>query len=250
MSAGPLSGLRVIVTRPREQATALADALESVGAEAVAVAVIAIADPVDGGAALKSGLADLSDGDWLIVTSPNGAERVGRVITDSPIAEGVKVAAIGPGTTTAANEAGLDVVLVPGRTIAEGLLDVFPAPPSGGGFVLLARAEVARPALPDGLAAKGWIVDDVAAYRTVPVYVSEAGRVACRDADAVVFTSSSTVTHLVEAVGVDGLPPLVVSIGPATTATAAELGVAVGVEAQPHTIPGLIDALVAHLTTP
>ncbi len=248
MTVGPLSGLRVVVTRPRRQARVLVDALEKMGADAVPVPVITIDDPVDEGAALVSGLGRLGRGDWLIVTSPNGAERVGRVIANSPLAQGVLVAAIGPATSRVANEVGLQVALVPTHSIAEGLLDEFPDPPSDGGLVMLARAEIARPTLPEGLAAKGWIVDDVVAYRTLAVDVSATDRAACRDADAVVFTSSSTVTCLVEAVGAEGLPPLVVSIGPATSSTAAALGVRVGVEADVHTIPGLIEALVTHIS--
>lgn len=39
-----------------------------------------------------------------------------------------------------------------------------------------------------------------------------------------------------------------VSIGPITSATAREAGLTVATEAAAHTIPGLVDALVAHLT--
>jgi len=245
MNSGPLSGRRVVVTRPRHQASTLVDALEAEGAVAVAVPAIAIEDPVDGGEALRAGLSALRPGDWLIVTSPNGATRVGAVIAGSPLTDGVRVAAIGPGTSRSANRVGLDIDLVPGRSIAEGLIAVFPGPRPGGGLVMLARAEAARDTLPDGLVAKGWIVDDVAAYRTVALSVDEVGGDACRHSDAVAFTSSSTVTHLVEAVGLDGVPPIVVSIGPATTATARAIGLRVDAEADPHTIPGLVQALVS-----
>jgi len=245
MSDGHLSGLKVIVTRPRSQAAELVGALEAEGGEAVVVPVILITDPIDGGDALRAGLAALRPGDWLIVTSPNGATRVGSVIAGSPLTDGVKVAAIGPGTSRAANKVGLDIDLVPGRSIAEGLLEIFPEPSSGGGLVMLARAEAGRGTLPDGLVAKGWIVDDVAAYRTVAEPVDEVGRAACREADAVLFTSSSTVSRLVEAVGVGCLPPRLVSIGPATSATMRDLGLRVDAEADPHTIPGLIQAVIS-----
>lgn len=245
MNSGPLSGRLVVVTRPRDQAAALVDAVEAEGAEAVAVPVITIEDPADGGEALRAGLSALRPGDWLVVTSPNGATRVGAVIAGSPLTNGVRVAAIGPGTSRSANSVGLDIDLVPGNSIAEGLLEVFPEPQQGGGLVMLARAEAARDTLPDGLVAKGWIVDDVTAYRTIALSVDEAGHEVCQRADAVVFTSSSTVTHLVEAVGLDGLPPIVVSIGPATTATARTIGLRVDEEADPHTIPGLVQALLS-----
>jgi uroporphyrinogen III methyltransferase/synthase len=114
--------------------------------------------------------------------------------------------------------------------------------------VLLARAQVARTELPDALRAMGWEVDDVAAYRTAPAALSDevAERIAA--ADAVTFTSSSTVTNLVAAVGADRVPPVVASIGPVTTATARRLGLEVTVEASPHTTEALLAAVVRALT--
>jgi uroporphyrinogen-III synthase/ribosomal protein S18 acetylase RimI-like enzyme len=242
MTASPLSGIRVVVTRPRRQAAALVDALESVGATAVSIPVIDIADPADGGKALQAALRSLGSGDWLVFTSPNGASRVDR----ADVSAGVRIACIGPGTEARAEALGFAVDLVPERSIAEGILEVFPAPPASGGRVVLARAESARSVLPDELRTAGWRVDDVASYRTIAVAIDDADRDACRDADAVAFTSGSTVTHLLDQVGVDGLPPVVAAIGPATAEMAADRGVEVTIEAAIHTIPGLTEALVGY----
>jgi len=62
-------------------------------------------------------------------------------------------------------------------------------------------------------------------------------------AEVVTFTSSSTVDRFVEAFGVEGVPPVVVSIGPVTSATARDHGLTVAVEATEHSIPGLVEAL-------
>ena len=310
----PLAGLRIVVCRPLEQAAELAERLEMAGAEPVSAPVIAVADPPDDGAALRSALAGLRPGDWLVVTSPNGAARVGEALAggvgkappdgvgeappgevggtlfddpgglvasdvgetlpggvggtlfDDPgglvasdvgetlpggVADGVRVAAIGPGTARAAAAAGLPVDLVPERSVAEGLVEAFGTPSAGegSGRVVLARAEVARAALPDGLRAAGWEVDDVAAYRTVPQELTAEQRRQVAAADGVVFTSSSTVDRLVDAVGTDAVPPLVVSIGPATSATAASYDLTVTVEASDHTIEGAAEALIAHAST-
>lgn len=290
MREQPLAGLRMVVCRPLGQAAELAERLEAAGAEPVSAPVIAVADPRDGGAALRSALAGLRASDWLVVTSPNGAARVGETLAggvggtlpeglgeaspdgvggtlfDDPggpvaggvgealpggVADGVRVAAIGPGTARAAAAAGLPVDLVPERSMAEGLVEAFGAPSADGGSgrVVLARAEVARPALPDGLRAAGWEVDDVAAYRTVTQELTAEQRRQVAAADGVVFTSSSTVDRLVDAVGTDAVPPLVVSIGPATSATAASYDLAVTVEASEHTIEGAVEALIAHAST-
>lgn len=298
MKEQPLAGLRMVVCRPLGQAAELAERLEAAGAKPVSAPVIAVADPPDGGAALRSALAALRAGDWLVITSPNGATRVGEALAggtgealasrvgdalpdgvgealpggvggtlfDDPgetaasdvggalsgsIADGVRVAAIGPGTARAAAEAGVRVDLVPERSVAEGLVEAFGAPSADGqsSRVVLARAEVARPALPNGLRAAGWEVDDVAAYRTMTQELTAEQRRQVAAADGVVFTSSSTVDRLVDAVGTDAVPPLVVSIGPATSATAASYDLAVTVEASDHTIEGAVEALIAHAST-
>ena len=237
--AGPLGGLRIVVTRPRDQAASLVDALEAQGAEAVSVPVIEITEPLDGGVGLRTALRVLRDGDWVAVTSPNGAATVADALGERPLADGVRVAVVGPGTRDRAESLGLPVDLVPADAIAEGLAAAFPAPPITGGRVVLARAEVARETLPIHLRMMGWNVDEVVAYRTVSADIDDSGRLACAAADAVVFTSGSTVDSLVNAVGVDGLPKIVASIGPATSAVAAERGVDVDVEADPTRSPAL-----------
>lgn len=241
----PLAGLKIVVCRPREQASSLADGLVAAGAQVVSAPVIAIADPAGGGAELRAALGRLSPGDWLVVTSPNGADRVAAV---GPLGEGVNVAAIGPGTAARAAAAGLTVQLVPDRSIAEGLLHAFPAPHGGGdgSLVVLARAAVARAVLADKLREMGWEVLDVPAYRNVAARLTDDQRQAVAASDGVVFTSSSTVQRLVAEVSADAVPPLVVSIGPATSATAVDHGLEVTVEATDHTIDGVIAALVRH----
>jgi uroporphyrinogen III methyltransferase/synthase len=242
----PLFGKRVVVTRARAQASALVGALRHLGAEPIELPVIEVVEPADGGAALTGAVARLGDYDWLVLTSANGAERFMGALRDARDLAGVAVAAIGPGTAEALAVANIRADLVPERFVAEGLLEVFPPPPVGGGRVLLARAAVARDVLPHGLRAAGWEVDVVEAYRTVPTPVTDDQRASVAGADAVTFTSSSTVDRFVEAVGVDAVPPLVASIGPVTSATARDRGLTVDVEAAEHTIEGLLAALVRH----
>ena len=149
-----------------------------------------------------------------MITSPNGATRVAAAL-DRPLAEGVSVAVIGPGTKAKAEAAGLTVDLVPAFSVAEGLLEFLPNPGAGGGTMLLARAETGRDVLPRELRRRGWTVEDVAAYRTVGVEPEEGAAEACRHADVVAFTSASTVRHLLAGVGADNLPPVLACIGPA-----------------------------------
>ena len=113
--------------------------------------------------------------------------------------------------------------------------------------MLLARAAVARDVLPDGLRSRGWDVDVVPVYRTMPVRPPDDARASVASADVVTFTSSSTVEHFVAAFGTAALPPTIACIGPVTAATARAHGIDVTVEAGEHTIAGLVAALVARL---
>lgn len=263
----PLFGRRVVVTRAREQASELVERLVALGAATVEVPAIAIGDPADGGEALRAATDRLAAGayDWLVLTSPNGARRLLAALRDAGrdvrALGGVRIAAIGPGTADALAEAQLVPDLVPPRFVAEALLESFPDPPVRGsdqagagadrpgsdraGAVLLVRAAVARDVLPDGLTERGWEVDVVEAYRTAPAALDERATEALADADIVTFTSSSTVTNFLATAGVGAVPPVVAAIGPITAATARDHGLTVDVEADVHSIDGLVDALCA-----
>lgn len=239
----PLAGRRVVVTRAAEQADEFVDDLEVLGAVVIRLPLIEISEPSDGGRALADALARLDTFDWLIVTSPNGARRVAGALAARPIGR-PHVAAVGTATEDAL---GRSADLVPADQIAEGLLAEFP---EGEGRVLLVQAESARPVLAEGLTSHGWRVLPVAAYRTEVAsdsLMADAAWQAAREqamlADAVVFTSGSTVRGWVRAVG-SVTPPVAVAIGPATAALAATEGVAITAVAQDHSRRGLLSVLV------
>jgi uroporphyrinogen III methyltransferase/synthase len=247
----PLFGRSVVVTRARAQAGELASRLARLGADVVAAPTIEVTDPLDGGSSLDAAITRLGSYDWVVLTSANGVVRFCSRLRDGRDLAGVRIAAIGPGTAAALARHHLVADLVPDRFVAESLLEAFPAPPQDrAGRVLLARAEVAREVLPEGLAAMGWEVDVASAYRTVPAVVDEAARDRVARADAVCFTSASTVENFVAAFGAEAAPSVVAAIGPVTAAAARRGGLAVDVEADPHTLDGLVGALAAHLFRP
>jgi uroporphyrinogen III methyltransferase/synthase len=191
-----------------------------------------------------------------VFTSANGvraffADGLTRAGLDARALAGVRIAAIGPGTDRALARHGLRADLVPERFVAESLLEAFPDPAAPGARVLLARADVARDILPEGLAARGYEVEMLPVYRTLPATPDPAllDRVRAGRFDAVTFTSSSTVDNFCDAVGPLPDPqPTVVSIGPVTSATAVARGLRVDAEADAHTIDGLVTTLLARLT--
>ena len=241
----PLFGRRVVVTRAREQASALSERLIALGADVIELPSISFES-------IDFLLPQLNDYEWLVFTSANGVDHFfDRGLTaarlDARALADRKIVAIGPGTQRALASRSISADLVPRRFIAEALLEVFPAPSTSEARVLVVRPEVARDALPDGLTALGYNVDLLATYRTVrgiPT-ATDLDRVRSGEVDVITFTSSSAVSNFVEVVGpFIGATPKIASIGPLTTATVIEHGYTVDEQADPYDIDGLVAAVL------
>src|SRR5262245_54688432 len=241
----PLFGRSVVVTRAREQSSELRGRLTALGASVIELPTITV-EPVD------FAVPALTNYAWIVFTSVNGVDAffcrgLDAAGLDARALASLRVAAIGPGTGSALRERGVRADLVPERSVAEALLEVLPPPRARGERVLLARAERGRDVLPDGLAARGYDVEILPVYRTVQATADPdlLARVRDGEVDAITFTSSSTVEDLCDVLGgVRNPQPTVVSIGPATSETARSRGLRVDAQADPHTIDGLVDALV------
>jgi len=247
----PLAGLRVLVTRTREQAGRLAEALRAEGAEPVECAVIETAPPLDWGP-LDVAIRELRAYQWLVFTSANGVEaffeRLAAAGGDARALAPCQVAAIGPATAAALVRHGVHADRVPPEYVAEAVAEALG--PVAGQRVLLARADIARPVLAQRLREAGAQVDDVVAYRTVaPAGLAERLPELLATVEIVTFTSSSTVRHLLEALSPQARRALerkaIACIGPITAKTARESGLRPAVVAETYTIEGLVKALVA-----
>jgi uroporphyrinogen III methyltransferase / synthase len=248
----PLAGKRIVVTRARAQASSLSARLRELGAEVIEMPAIRV-EPLDL-APLHRALNELSEYDWVILTSQNAVELVWRAMRerglDARSFGRTRVAAIGRATADALLARGVAADVVPERFVAESLVDVLRQwGELRSNRVLLPRAAEARDILPDGLRALGAHVDDIPIYRSVfdgegAVRVAE--RLRAGEVDLVTLTSSSTAQFFVEAVGSDAAQAApVASIGPVTSAAAAALGLRVVVESGEATVTGLVDAVVA-----
>lgn len=240
----PLFGRRIVVTRAQPQAAALAAELRQRGAEAIELPAIDFQPPEDPDR-LAQAAGEVGSYDWVVLTSPTGVARFFEQLRDARSLGGVRVAAIGPSTAAALAERNVVADLVPEQYVAEALLEALSAEvgPEGPGRMLIPRAEAARDVLPDGLAAAGWQVDVVPAYRTVAPVPDPAAAALLSDAEVVTFTSSSTVANFIDTHGLDAVPDVVATIGPVTSATARSRGLQVAVEATVYTVGGLIAAL-------
>jgi uroporphyrinogen-III synthase len=205
--------VKAIVTRPRAQARGLVEALERAGVDVVECPLIEIErisdEPVDA-----------AGYDWLIVTSPNGADEIARRGRNLP-----RIAAVGPGTAEALSAHGLEPAFVPAESSQDGLLREFPRP---AGRVLFAAAEGARRRPIEELQA-----DFVPLYRT-RLLAPEAP-----EGDVVVLASGSAARAYA---GIGGRVPAV-TIGPETSRVARSVGLEVAAEAATHDLDGLVAAV-------
>ena len=265
----PLSGQSIVVTRSREQASILSSGLSTLGAQVVEFPTISI-KPRSIDVHIRSALMRLASDaahvresyDWVVFTSANGVQcffaALNELHLDARSLGGVKVAAIGPATAADLHNQGISPDVVPEKFIAESVAQALVESGVGRGTrVLLPRAAVARDALSNRLTQAGAQVEVLPLYDTVIPHAEVAAQdlatsLRAGEVSAITFTSSSTVRnfkemlaavmpeseliHLLETV-------TCASIGPVTSDTMRDLTIPVSVQADTHTIPGLISAL-------
>ncbi len=259
---GALFGKRILVTRAREQASALSDKLRTLGAEPIEFPTIRVIPPSDGYAGLEAAIAPPANGGtrgqsplatygWVIFTSANGVlyfwEALTRQGYDARAFGAAKIAAIGSVTADALRERGIVADFVPTEFVAEAVLAQFPENVVGR-RVLIPRAQEARDVLPDGLRERGADVSVVAAYQTV---LADDGAEQVRELlangeiDIITFASSSTVRNFVTALDGTRVPESVIlaAIGPVTAETCRELLRPPDCIATEYTMDGLIQSV-------
>ena len=256
---GPLAGRRVLVTRSRQQASTLVDALRAEGARPLVLPAIETqrrADP----AAVAGAARKLGDGRyaWVAFTSAVAVDAfldlLAEAGTDARAFANTRICAVGAATARALAARGLIADLVPGEATGEAAAAaMIEAGSIRNEPMLLPRAEGAHPALPAGLEDAGALVEDLTLYLSAAPANPPADVLAAIQTGAIdmaTFTSSSTVKNLAQILGGDlGTlgGAIIACIGPATANTARELGLEPDVVADDHSVPGLIAALRAHL---
>ena len=250
----PLSGRKVLITRSRTQASTLRSSLEELGAQTIELPTIETA-PLDDYSELDQAVSGLARFHWVFFVSANAVDavfaRLERQKLDARALGPVKIGAIGPGTTAALARRGLTADFVPERSVSDAVVAELSGRDWAGVAVLLPGADIGTDTLAQGLAGLGANVERMAAYRTVvPKGAAKQAHTALSlGVDAATFTSSSTVRNLLDMLDGDREAlesSTIACIGPATAATAGELGLRVDLVAEIHNVQGLVDALVAH----
>lgn len=251
----PLFGLRVVVTRSRDQAGEMSRLLAERGAEPLEIPVIKISPPTDREPLIEA-LLGLNAYNWLIFTSPNGVNQFFdyffKSFQDLRDIGGVRLAAVGPATAARLRHFHLQVDVMPEEYVATKIVKAMADFESLDNLrICLLRAEVANRDLPRLLEDKGGIVDDIALYKTEIETTDPQGTAAdllARGADWLTFTSGSTVENFHARFNLPGLlqkfpRARTASIGPETSKALAALGLTPALEAREHTVEGLVKAL-------
>ena len=247
-----LEGLRILVTRPRDQAEPLVQALKRQGAHPVVFPLIRI-EPMTDDSRLDSALTQLDQYEWVVFTSAHGVELTcGRMQALSiPLSNlaGRQVACIGPATAHALAALGVQADVIPqehvGEQLAEAMGEV------AGTRVLLPRAEGGRRALPEMLTQRGALVDEISIYRAVGEEPDPSAVALIRKGlDIVTLTSPSIVRHFLTQMVNLGLDPFhlpgdpaMACIGPITGTAATLAGLKPEILATSYTVNGLVEAI-------
>ena len=176
--SGRLAGVRVLVTRPVEQAGPLARPIEAEGGVAVVSPVLAI-EPVPDLARVREAIGPVSRYDLAVFVSRNAVAH-GAALLAGAADDGPRVAAIGPSTARALEDAGLRVAIRPLAGYTSEALLAEPAMQSlRGSRVLIVRGSGGRELLADTLAARGAEIVHAEVYERRPV-ITEARELIAR----------------------------------------------------------------------
>jgi uroporphyrinogen-III synthase len=259
----PLANRRVVVTRAAEQASELAERLETLGAEVLLLPLVEFLPPEDTGP-LDEALAAIESLDWLLLTSQNAvrfvAARAGAIHVHlaarlAPSNARPKVAVVGRMTEKATIQEGWRVDRV---SAGHGAIDLARELESDirGRRILLPRSDRATSHLPQALVAAGATPVEVVAYRTMPAGAIDPGllaRIERGEVDVVSFASPSAFLALGERLGAEPLRRLaetaqLAAIGPTTAAAIRRAGFEVSIEAEVSTAAGLAAAIATHFS--
>ena len=251
----PLFGRRVVVTRTREQASALSLRLAQLGADVLEIPTIRIV-PIPLGEPERKKMETLSQlYDWLVFTSPNGAQRFFDEFlkihqNDIRALGNIRIAAVGPATGSSVRRYWVTPELQPAIFTVEKLTEALAAhTPIAGSRFCLPHGRLADPLLANRLRELGGEVDQWLVYDTQPEQADVTGareRFLREGAHCITFTSSSTAEnwHALNLEPAPGKPrPRPISMGPVTSATLRRLGYENVIEAPEARINSLIETI-------
>ena len=255
-----LMGKRIIVTRAREQAGKLTALLEQEGAEVLELPFINVERNFNS-RQISEILAGIAVYEWILFTSTNGVrfffELFYKAFDDIRCLGPMRIAAVGAATAREIEKHRLKVDLVPEQANGDALADTLINNENIENIrMLIITGNQNRETLVQRLETEGKaIIDTLPLYETTQADLSghpAATRFRQEGADAVLFTSSSTVKSFVgqsETLKLEpnATKPVFGSIGPLTTRTLKEYKLPVGFESEQASLPHFVQATIQSL---
>jgi len=256
----PLWGMRIVNTRPKAQACELSSLLARQGAQVLEMPAIRIEPPKDPGP-LYDAVRRVKQFDWIIFCSAGAVDAFFAAMDhegfDSRCLGGVKVCSVGPATAARLAVRNIIPDAQPADHTDTGVVKILAdmGELARGRQILVPRADIAPDELIHNLQSAGAAVSPITAYRTVDEQVFDpqaANLIRQGKIDWLTFASPSAVMSFFRQFDPGSFvhqQARVASIGPTTSAELRKLGITVSAEARPHTVNGLVEAILEYEKT-
>lgn len=255
----PLFGKKIVVTRSRTQASTLSEKLKRAGAHVIELPTIQIC-PLEDQSSIDTEINRLKEYGWIVFTSVNGVDifmsRLFECGKDIRSLAHIQFAVIGGETGKQLRSYGIVADLVPDKFTSYEVVESFKKLQIDFNImkVLIPGSAIARDVIPEGLRELGARVTEIAVYENnLPEYGrAELDEIFGETPDLVTFTSSSTVSNLVDILKSHECTKYMktlrgASIGPVTSETAVEKGITLALEAKTHTIQCLFEEILQYM---
>jgi uroporphyrinogen-III synthase len=192
----PLTGLKIVITRPRDQAVQLAQRVTQAGGSPLMFPLLDIT-AVQDKQTLNEQVSRLAQFDLAIFISPNAVNYgIAAIREAGKLPPQLKIATVGQGSAKILRELGVANVIVPTeRFDSEGLLALPELQNVAGWCVMIFRGDGGRELLGDTLKARGALVEYAACYqRSKPQ--QDTGLLLDANPDAITVTSSEALGYL------------------------------------------------------
>lgn len=227
----PLSGVKVLVTRPKELISNMVKKLRKEGAEVLELPAIHI-EPIEPNEQLETALNSIKEYKWLVFTSPSGVrvffQQMSKNKMDIRQLGQIKAAVIGEGTRKELEKYGIFPELMPKEYDGETLGKTLAQECRQGDKILLPRAKKGNKELVAHLEKAGAIVSDIPTYETTSLnysWIEEGKEFEQENIDYAVFTSASIVKAFEQTTeGIDFSKVKAICIGKKTKEAADLLG--------------------------
>jgi uroporphyrinogen-III synthase len=192
----PLAGLKIVVTRPRDQAAQLARRITEAGGIPLLFPLLDITAVQDTNT-LYEQIARLGQFNLAIFISPNAVHYgIAAMRAAGTIPNPLKIATVGQGSAKALRESGIPNVIAPTeRFDSEGLLALPELQNVAGWRVMIFRGDGGRELLGDTLKVRGATVEYATCYQRSKPQL-DAGALVSAVPDAIIVTSSEALDHL------------------------------------------------------